>query len=79
MPIKYRTYNRYGNGGDILDVAWRAARAGALTWEDARAIQDTLMPDCVGCGKKHAGRILMEKQGYCETCFRAHVAARMRP
>ncbi len=74
---KLRAYNRYGEGGDILDVAWRAARVGVLTWEETRAVQDGLMPDCAGCGAAHAGKILIEKVGYCEACFRTEIARRM--
>jgi hypothetical protein len=74
---KLQSYNRYGKGGDLMDVAWRGVKANKLTWEDARAIQNTLQPDCVGCGERFAGKILMEKKGYCETCFRKFVAARM--
>lgn len=75
---KLQSFNRfYGEGGDLLDVAWRAARRGAMTWDDARAVQDTLMPDCVGCGTTHGGKILLEKQGYCQACFRIEITKRM--
>lgn len=78
MPKRtLRSYNIRGQGGDLMDVAWRAVHAGAMEWEDVRAVQATLMPDCCACGARYAGTILMEKRGYCVECFRAFVAARM--
>lgn len=75
---KLRSFNRYGQGDDLMAATWRGVHAGALDWDDARAIQGTLQPDCVGCGERFAGKILMEKQGYCQECFKKFVKSRMR-
>lgn len=75
---KLQSYNRYlPPTTDLLDVAWHAAREGALEWDEVQHIQDSLIPDCAACGAEHGGRYLIEKVGYCQACFRVEIAKRM--
>ncbi len=56
-------YNRICSTNDsLLDIADRAHKAGALTWEDVQAVQDWKFEPCPKHGKP------MKAIGLCEDC-----------
>ncbi len=86
MPKRHRAvqppYNRnVPTTTSLLDVADAAYKAGAMTWEDVQATQQSLMPDCAHCGLAHGGRILVEREPLCAACtaieFERRKAARI--
>lgn len=55
------------NPPGFLDAIWRAVRAGALTWDDAQALQDNTMPLCAR--HQRPAKIIVHGNAQCERCF----------